>query len=711
MFNFFFDNKIQKTRLIIFLYSIFIILTFIFLDKIFFYNNIKTLVINKGQEQILERERTLINFTNNSEVILKSIRNTELFKNYLDNPNIKTLEKLKKQYLLMTNTNTNFMQLRYIDKNGYEILRVDRKNEFEKAFYPDKLQNKANRYYFKDSITKPLEEVWFSSLDLNIEKGVLERPYKPTLRAILPIKFNGKFNGIIIINYFMNEFLNKFKNLTLYNMVLVDSEGNTLIHYDNNKSWGLFKKEKFNIKFEYKEYKSILEKKVTKNDNYISKKMNTPISNKPILILEPKKEYLEKEIKSKNIQYIYITAIVLFLTFIATYFVSKLLRDVFEDLKNTKRLNERLNELNERFYTILNTTNDAILILNNKKEIEFVNKACSNITGLNGSELLHKEISIILKENIKDFSRDFEEVLSKNISKTFENNCFSKSGNKIIILITLIKIKNQNNILFIARDITKLKEQEDRLKAREQVLMQQNKIAAMGEMLENIAHQWRQPLSIISTSASGIQLQNEMKVLNDDLMNDELESIISTTNHLSKTIEDFKSFFNNKREIEYFEISTIVNKTLYLMTSRFTNSDINIQINKEQEYFIKGIKNELIQSLMNIFNNSKDELDKKINGEEKLIIINISDDINHAMVEIVDNAGGVSPEIISKIFESNFTTKGVKGVGVGLYMTKKIIEEDFNGKIEVENKNFVFENKKQLGASFKIFIPIIKEET
>jgi len=703
--NFLFDKN-HQSKFILFLYSIVIIATFIFIDRIFFSINMKNAILNRGLEQITEREKVLKSFIKKAELTLESIRDNEVFNKYVNNPNQKDLLYLEKQLLLISQINTDFMQLRYLDKNGMELVRIDRDKEFEKPYIVNKLQNKSNRYYFNDSINKEANKVWFSPLDLNIENGKVQKPYNPTIRAMLPINNNGKFDGILIINYFMNDFLNKFIDITLYKMILVDIDGNILLHYNNDKSWGLFKKEKFNILNEYTDSKNIFKTDIFKTDNFISKKLDIPIANKPIIILEPKEDYLEKEIKSYYLEYGYIVLIILILTFIASYFVTKILGNTLRELDTTKKLYKELESLQNKLSSILNTTHDIIIVLNNKKEIEFVNHEGVQTTLYKEDELLNKSIDLLIKGN-KEFIEIFEQVLNNNEKSIFEISCFNKDGKKIALLISLIKIKDKDNVLFIGRNITELKKKEIELLEKDEILLQQSKIATMGEMLENIAHQWRQPLSIISTSASGLQLNLEMKNFDEKILDEGLDNIIHTTNYLSQTIEDFRDFFSNKKLVELFDVSSVIDKTLYLMTSRFTSSEINIQINKEKSSNVKGVKNELIQCLMNVFSNTRDEFEKKVSiNHIKLLVINIYNDKDNVIIEILDNAGGIPDNIISKVFDAYFTTKEKSGTGIGLFMTKKIIEKSFNGKIEVKNKEFDYANKTYIGASFRIMIPM-----
>lgn len=137
----------------------------------------------------------------------------------------------------------------------------------------------------------------------------------------------------------MNDFLKAFDDITLYNMILIDKKGNTLVHYDSEKSWGLYKEEKFNIKSEFDNYQTILEKDIYTSEEFISKKLDVPIDNMPILILKPKKEYLEKLYSNQNIQYLFTILIVLLLTYLVSFFILRALKNLYFDLSITKKLN------------------------------------------------------------------------------------------------------------------------------------------------------------------------------------------------------------------------------------------------------------------------------------------------------------------------------------------------------------------------------------
>ena len=307
----------------------------------------------------------------------------------------------------------------------------------------------------------------------------------------------------------------------------------------------------------------------------------------------------------------------------------------------------------------------------------FINKVSSSLKLLTNASIqiaegdLSKEISIDRKDEIGLLSKQFE-----------------------LMRKSLIDRRNTN-----IKQLTEIKEKDS-------ILIQQTKMAAMGEMLENIAHQWRQPLSVISTAATGAKLQKEMNSLSDEQLNSILTSINDSAQYLSRTIEYFRGFFdprNNKEKT--LLISNTIEKTLGLVHSQFVSKDIKI-IKKIKDISIQSIENELIQVFVNILNNSRDAL-LKVEDRKRLIFINTYVNKNYLIIDIKDNAGGIDDNIINKIFEPYFTTKHQsQGTGVGLYMSENIIRTHLKGNIFVENDSYEYDETTYFGAKFSIRIPL-----
>jgi len=241
---------------------------------------------------------------------------------------------------------------------------------------------------------------------------------------------------------------------------------------------------------------------------------------------------------------------------------------------------------------------------------------------------------------------------------------------------------------------------------KNRILFQQNKMAAMGEMIENIAHQWRQPLSVITTVASSLKLKKEYDILSDEEYHEDLNHIVETANYLSNTIDDFRYYFSPNKDKNLFNTKALINRCINIVNIDFSNKHIRIVQNIE-ELTIYSYENELLQVMINILNNSKDELIKIENELDRVVFIDLYKDKNDVIIKIKDSAGGIAKEIIDRVFEPYFTTKHKsKGTGIGLYMCEEIITKHIKGKIKVLNEEYIYEDKSFTGASFEISIPI-----
>lgn len=310
-------------------------------------------------------------------------------------------------------------------------------------------------------------------------------------------------------------------------------------------------------------------------------------------------------------------------------------------------------------------------------------------------------ISATQYEELNDLVFNFT-IMQKNIYdreeklRTFNENLEQKIDEKTK------ELKELNESLEEKVRIEVSKNQE-----KEKMLFEQSKMASMGEMIENIAHQWRQPLSVISTSASGMKIKKEFDSLDDSTFNSTVDNIVRVTKHLSQTIDDFRNFFKNSKEKQEFSIKKVISKNLNLMDSAFKSNDITVQVHMIKDKIIYGYENELTQAVLNILNNAKDVLKESNIKSEKYIFINGFSTPEYFVLSIRDNGGGIKSEIISKIFEPYFTTKHKSlGTGIGLYMTRQIINDHMRGSIEVKNSKFVYEDEEFEGAEFVITLPL-----
>jgi signal transduction histidine kinase len=223
------------------------------------------------------------------------------------------------------------------------------------------------------------------------------------------------------------------------------------------------------------------------------------------------------------------------------------------------------------------------------------------------------------------------------------------------------------------------------LRKKEQMLIQQSRQAAMGEMIGNIAHQWRQPLNLLAIQVQQLLMLYDYGEFTRESLDSNVTNSMELIQHMSRTIDDFRNYFRpDKGKIE-FELSEVITNTLSLIEDSFRNERISIEIVTNDEPVINGYRNEFVQVILNILNNARDVLMEREISDPR-VTITISAEGDRAVVSIADNAGGIPEEFMGKIFDPYFTTKGPQtGTGVGLYMSKSIIENNMSGRLTVRN--------------------------
>lgn len=240
-------------------------------------------------------------------------------------------------------------------------------------------------------------------------------------------------------------------------------------------------------------------------------------------------------------------------------------------------------------------------------------------------------------------------------------------------------LKNEKLEIKVDEEITKNKENQE-------LLFQQSKMASMGEMIGNIAHQWRQPLNALSALNVGLSMKYDAGKLSKYEMIQFKEKSNHLVQRMSSTIDDFRNFFYPNKERELFRVDKAIDEAINFINSAYSINNIKLINYSSSKIEIKNHRNELIQVLLNIFNNSKDAI-KEFNPENGVVIVDIHMFQENIEITIQDNGGGIKQEIIDRVFEPYFTTKFKDdGTGIGLYMSKMIIEESMNGKLRLENR-------------------------
>ena len=249
------------------------------------------------------------------------------------------------------------------------------------------------------------------------------------------------------------------------------------------------------------------------------------------------------------------------------------------------------------------------------------------------------------------------------------------------------------------RDITERREAEralheetaerlqaiEALREKERMLIQQSRLAAMGEMIGNIAHQWRQPLNNLGLVIQQLPFYQEVGELSGEFLEKSVSQAMDLILHMSKTIDDFRNYFRPDKEKIEFRVRDTIDSTLSLIMDSFRNRHIAVEVISRNDPVIYGYRNEFSQVLLNILNNARDILTERAINDPK-VLITIATKGGKAIVAIADNAGGIPDAIRGKIFDPYFTTKDPQsGTGVGLFMSKTIIEKNMGGKLSGRN--------------------------
>lgn len=553
----------------------------------------------------------------------------------------------KLEYISLENQDFDsfWEKLSQIDKNTPVLLL---------SAYVDKDGNRMN---FNDSLTKikqhlkaPLYHLWFHGMDNGILGGKLISHY-----------YQGRAAAKIVLDILNGKKISEIK-------VKKDSPNEYFFDYIQLKQ--------FNIEVSKLPKKSI-------------------ILNKPISFYEENKILVWS-----------IIGFIIFLFVIILIIVINIVKRK-EAEKELKIANNSLEKRKKELETIIKEAPNPIILHQEDGKIILINQAWIDSSGYSLKETPTIDDwvnNMYVDIKTKTFIKKHIKTLYSITKKIDEGEFTFLNKNRDLVTWQFSSapfelINGKRTVISSAMDITELKKKES-------MLRQQSKMASMGEMIGNIAHQWRQPLSIISSGATGMSIKKECDVLTDEEFKKICNLINDNAQYLSKTIDDFRNFLKNDRNFVEFNLKELFESFLNLVQPGLNKHHINLIINVDSSIQIKGYPNELIQCFINIFNNSKDVLEES-SMDQKIIIIDTLKKERNIVISFKDNAGGIPQNILDRVFEPYFTTKHPsKGTGLGLSMTYNLITEGMKGTIQAKNVSFNFERQSYHGAKFIITLPI-----
>ena len=403
-------------------------------------------------------------------------------------------------------------------------------------------------------------------------------------------------------------------------------------------------------------------------------------------------------VKSFKVQIIMISAIaliVIFFSFLIYLYTSYLRQLKIQENKKESILNSQQNiivitggneiiDANQRLYDFFSDTKDLISFKNKYRCI------CSAFIDM-------QDDTYIIEKYYN--GKNWAEYVLANPDKNFRVALKNMQENIRHFSIKCSRVKGEEFIIATFTDITQEIEQIEANKEKDRILFQQSKIAAIADTLKNIAHQWRQPLSVISTITSGMKLQKELNILDDNEFNLSCDGIINNTNKLSMTIENFTNFFNSDDKTTRFSLIEALENTKKFMDSILEKNSIQCQLIYDNDIILNCNKNDFSQAILNILDNSIHALINIQNVEDRVILIEFKNNI----LQIKDSGKGIDENIISKILEPYFTTKHQAfGVGLGLYIVNELFVKNLGYKIDIQNVTFDYKNKNYSGLNFII---------
>ncbi|MGE4463118.1 MAG: sensor histidine kinase [Arcobacter sp.] len=648
------------------------------------YNTTHINIVKTTQNLIKDKQNTTL------AIALALAKNDSLYK-FMQTQDYEKLDYKKISAEIKEHTKYKDVWIQIVDKNGKSIYR---------SWTDLKGDNLLFRKDLKNTLTNQ-----------NVSTSISVALFNLTLKARTPIfDYNNNFLGALEVITHFNSISKDLKENNIDCLVITDKKYRKILKYPYTN---IFIDDYYiankNANLDLVNY--------VKNNN-VEKYINIPnfivengylISN--FILYDKNNEKLAyiinfmdlnnidlQIVKSFKVQIIMVSVIALIIIFFS--FLIYLYSSHLKEIKSQENKKQSILDSQSNIIVI---TNGEEIIDANKKLYDFF-KDASNLEEFRKNYVCICNTFIDMDNEFyiikKDYGgKNWAEYVLSNEDKNFKV-AIKNSNDKIThFSLKASMINNENYIIATFTDITKEVEQIEKDKEKDRLLYQQSKIAAIADTLKNIAHQWRQPLSVISTIASGMKIQKELNSLNNEDFNNSCNIIIDNTQRLSNTIENFTNFFNKDDSIVRFSFVESINNTINFFDSIFEKNSIKCIFTYDNDMILDCNKNDFSQAILNILDNSVYALIENKQEDERYIFI----DFTNKILQIKDTGNGIDEKLLSKILEPYFTTKHQAfGVGLGLYVVQEFFVKNLAYKIDIKNVTFDYENKEYSGTNFII---------
>ena len=387
------------------------------------------------------------------------------------------------------------------------------------------------------------------------------------------------------------------------------------------------------------------------------------------------------------------------------------------DISERKRAEATIKESEFRFRTLFENMNEGValhtFIHNDDNEIidyriVSVNHAYETQLGLAKESVIGKTSSEAYSSVDPPYLKEFASVSVSQTGFNFETYFpqmekhfdisvipWEKNGFATIFSDISERIKNEQQLRQFNKSLEeRIAQAVDEMRLKDQMMIMQERRAVMGEMIHNIAHQWRQPLNALGLYLQDLPLSYGSPEFNKEYLKASVDKSMQLIDHMSQTINDFMNFFRSDKKTTTFCVNEVIKRTLSLIEKSFQDHQIRISFQVGGDRYVNGYPNEYSQALLNILINARDALVENQSEDARILIQSFAEG-DKTVVTITDNAGGIADEIIDRLFDPYFTTKGPdKGTGIGLFMSMTIIEKNMGGRLTVRNTG--------TGAEFRI---------